>query len=121
MKAFIIFLSLVFMGCVTANTRDLSAINPKTEPANQSEATSEPPLLLADDYSDCMDRCTSEHGGSSEGCDRVCENKDYSNKNVNKKPLKVAGYDECVQGCVAEGYCGPSGKNCEDTCRSACK
>ena len=114
MKVLIIFLSLVVMGCVTANTRDLSAINPPAESANQSEATSEPPLLLADDYSECMDSCTSEHGGSSEGCDRVCENKDYSNKNVNKKPLKVAGYYECVDACEADGYD-------HDGCRSACK
>ena len=36
------------------------------EPKNKA------PLMLADDYSDCMDDCTCR-GGSSEGCDEVCE------------------------------------------------
>ncbi len=78
MKAFMIILSLMFVSCVTANTRDLSGYNPETEPVDQSEATSEPPLMLA-------------------------------------------GFDECVQTCVADGYCGPSGENCDDACRNACK
>ena len=30
------------------------------------------PIAHADDYSECMDDCTAR-GGSSEGCDEVCE------------------------------------------------
>ena len=122
MKVLIIFLSLVWVSCVTANTRDLSAINPQTEPVDQSEATSEPPLLLVDDYPDCMIDCT-ENGGSVKGCHCTCG---WDTGGCNKietpiKPLMLAGFDECVQTCVADGYCGPSGENCDDACRNACK
>ncbi len=114
MKVLIIFLSLVVMGCVTANTRDLSAINP--EPAEKGFILPSP-LILVDDYSDCMDDCT-ERGGSSEGCDERCEYGEswlsFPSDHENKKPLKVAGYDECVQACEADGWD-------TDGCRSACK
>ena len=32
------------------------------------------PIAYADDYSECMDNCTAG-GGSSEGCDDVCEDR----------------------------------------------
>ena len=115
MKVLIIFLSLVGVSCVTANTRDLSAINPQTEPVDQSEATSEPPLLLVDDYPDCMIDCT-ENGGSVKGCHCTCG---WDTGGCNKietpiKPLMLAGFDECVDACKADGYN-------EDGCRSACR
>ncbi len=117
MKALIIFLSLVFMGCVTANTRDLSAINPRTESADQSEATSEPPLLVDNDYEECMQRCTT-NGRSSLACHCVCsgvENRACGYSRIkNLKPLKLAGFEECRNACVADGYD-------EDGCRNACK
>ena len=57
MKVLIIFLSLVFMGCVTANTRDLSAINPKTEPAESSPVSATPRKLANFSYHICIDVC----------------------------------------------------------------
>ena len=100
MKVFMIMFSLMFVSCVTAKPRDLSAVNPSpavVSADNQFEGClsdctkrggllvfcsdsclkltkveNKKPLMLADDYSECMDDCESS-GGSSEVCDEICE------------------------------------------------
>ncbi len=114
MKVLIIFLSLVFMGCVTANTRDLSAINPKTEPAEKSFILPSP-LMLVDDYEDCMVVCK-EEGGNSRGCHSECGFAKFENK----KPLKVADYATCMQSC-REDLCGGGHRSdCDNISDSLC-
>ncbi len=55
MKAFIIFLSLVFVGCVTANTnsRDVSGVNPSPEKAIVS---------ANDQFEGCLSDCQKDGG-----------------------------------------------------------
>ena len=102
MKKIIFLLSFVFVSCVTANTgkRDLSGVNLTPELSsidNQfktcvSDCTAKDglsfwcsddclktakmkqkrPLMLADDYEDCIIDCI-EHGGSTRGCHKVCK------------------------------------------------
>ncbi len=97
MKVFMIILSLMFVFCVTANTRDLSAINPQAESARQT-------TLKVADGDACITSCL-EDGHSAEDCGDACSDWGYSGVE-NKKPLKVAS--------EAEGYYG-------DGCRCSCK
>ena len=103
MKALIIFLSLVFMGCVTASDR-----NPSMLAHGESKGT-------ADDYEACLSACMSENKTFKE-CNPICATilgVDLSAVK-NKKPLMLAGFEECRNACVADGYD-------EDGCRNACK
>ena len=98
----LLFILVSLSSCVTANTgeRDLSGVNPKPELSsidNQfktcvSDCTAKgglsfwcsdsclktakikqkKPLMLADDYEDCMTYCMAI-GDSSRGCHEVCE------------------------------------------------
>ncbi len=111
MKVFMIILSLMFVSCVTANTRDLSAINPKTESARQTT------LKVADDDA-CTTSCE-EDGHSPSDCSDACSDHTWQRRRSssveNKKPLKVANtYDACVLACGADGYD-------EYSCMNACK
>ncbi len=110
MKVLIIFLSLVGVSCVTANTRDLSAINPQTE-SLKSEPVSATSFKLADGDA-CITSCL-EDGHPHSDCSDACSDWGYSGVE-NKKPLMLAGFDECVDACKADGYN-------EDGCRSACR
>ncbi len=101
MKVLIIFLSLVVMGCVTANTRDLSAINPEAESARQT-------TLKVADYATCKQSCKEDGYGDS-FCSCACSADDcavggsdpYSKID---QPLKVADYATCMEVCVRGGH-----------------
>ncbi len=87
MKVLIIFLSLVFVGCVTATT------NPTPE-SLKSEPVSNTPRKLAS-YGICMDACERD-GGSEDVCHSAC-----------------APWEVCKTRCMKEGR---SEEACEDAC-----
>ncbi len=114
MKVLIIFLSLVFMGCVTANTRDLSAINPKAE-SLKSEPVSNTPFKLADDDA-CTTSCL-EDGHSPSDCSDACSDDAWRRRRSsgveNKKPLMLADdYEDCMGKCTQQA----SSKACHSVC-----
>ncbi len=116
MKAIMIILSLMFVSCVTANTRDLSAINPQAE-SLKSEPVSTTPFKLAD-YDACMTSCE-EDGHSTSDCSDACSDNCFAGRCSsgveNKKPLMLADdYDTCVNGCMEEGG---STSQCRRICR----
>ena len=115
MKTILILFSFMFVSCVIANTesRDLSGIN---EP-EQNQTTIEDkkrPLMLVDDYEDCMTGCEYA-GGTYKRCHKVCK---YDNiygalgagdrlssqsPKESKKPLMLADdYDTCVKQCIRD-------------------
>ena len=115
MKAFMIILSLVFVSCVTATPRDLSAVNPKTEPL-KSEPVSITPRKLVD-YDACMTSCE-EDGHSTSDCSDACSDNCFAGRCSsgveNKKPLMLADdYEDCMVICRREG--GWS-RGCHDEC-----
>ena len=114
MKAIIFLLSFMFVSCVIANTesRELSGVNP--EPLNESAPIPEKPLMLADDYEECMEDCTT-NGGSSKGCHCVCGwDVGGCNKIEVQNPIKLADYATCRDAC---GEDGGSDDECHDICR----
>ena len=103
MKTLIFLFSFMFVSCVTANTesRDLSGINEKNQTTIEDIKR---PLMLVDDYEDCMIDCIA-NGGSTRGCHEVCFSWGYSQSPTeSKKPLKLADdYDTCWKCCMSEG------------------
>ena len=73
MKVLIIFLSLVGVSCVTTNTRDLSAINPETEPAESSPVSASPRKLAS--WNDCVEACLDDRLPNVDGCRADCKAK----------------------------------------------
>ena len=82
MKVFMTILSLVFVSCVTANPRDLSAVNHS------------PAVVLADNqFEGCLSDCT-KRGGLLVVCSDSCL------KLTKAKPkIKMADYATCMQSC----------------------
>ena len=125
MKALIFLLSFMFVSCVTANTesRDLSAVNEKPDQEQTLIEDKTRPLMLADDYDDCMIDCI-DNGGSERGCHCVCGwetggcYKYSQSPKENKKPLMLADHIDCddfgcVKGCICEGG---SSSQCHRVC-----
>ena len=122
MKKIILLLSFVFVSCVTADTgeRDLSGINEKPAQEQTLIEDKKRPLMLVDDYEECMIECKAD-GGSTKGCHCVCGwdvggcNRYSQSPKKSKKPLMLADdYDTCVRGCIDEG-----GSSLE--CRRVCE
>ena len=99
MKATIIFFSLAFMSCVTTANGGVANINSKQEPAVQSAADLQSDSNKAAGLFDYL------KGVLSEDPEKTAE--------AMEGYIQLAGYDECVQACVAAGYD-------EDGCRGAC-
>ena len=121
MKTILFLLSFMFVSCVTANTesRDLSGVKEKPGQEQTPEDKTRP-LMLADDYEDCMIDCKA-NGGSTSTCHHVCgwcvgpDCEHYSQKpKESKKPLMFADYSTCMYACQRDG--GSEGE-CHEVCR----
>lgn len=129
MKTILILLSFMFVSsCVTANTesRDLSGVNEKPDQKQTLIEDKKRPLMLVDDYEDCMTGCE-DAGGTYKRCHKVCK---YDNiygtlgagdrlssqsPKESKKPLMLADYTTCMYGCQRDGG---SEEECHDVCRT---
>ena len=136
MKIIFFLLSFVFVSCVTANTgkRDLSGINEKPAQEQTLIEDKKRPLMLVDDYDECMIDCTA-NGGSTRGCHCVCGwhvggcNSYFQSPKDSKKPLMLADYATCMHACERDSGChrtkygkyrcsGSDLDNCHEACRT---
>ena len=86
MKVLIIFLSLLFVGCVTAKKRDLSA--PKTDPL-KSEPVSNTSRKLAG-FNECVEECLEDRLPKGGGCRADCRAKLDTERN--RELCNLGGY-----------------------------
>ena len=125
MKTIILLLSVVFVSCVTANTgkRDLSGINEKPAQEQTLIEDKNRPLMLVDDYEDCMIDCVESSNGHAGTCHNLCGWCTgpgcwyYSQKPTeSKKPLMLADYATCMWACQNTPPRGTEGE-CHNDCR----